>query len=49
MEVPKNTILKMYDVRNHYQVIDKVGKGTYGTVFKVLNLLDKKHYAIKKF
>jgi serine/threonine protein kinase len=49
MEVPKSTNLKMYDIRNHYKVVDKVGKGTYGTVFKVLNLQDNKHYAIKKF
>lgn len=49
MDSAKQAHLKIYDVRNKYKYLDKVGRGTYGTVFKVLNLEDKKYYAIKKF
>ena len=38
----------MYDVANEYKIIDKVGRGTYGTVFKAKNLKNGKSYAIKK-
>jgi cyclin-dependent kinase 12/13 len=38
----------MYSVREHYQVLEKVGRGTYGTVYKALGLKDGRHYAIKK-
>jgi len=38
----------MYNVADHYRIIEKVGKGTYGTVFKALGLKDGKDYAIKK-
>ncbi len=38
----------MYDVNQQYQIIDKVGRGTYGTVYKAKGLKDNKFYAIKK-
>lgn len=38
----------MYDVAEEYEVLEKVGKGTYGTVFKAKSRSDKKSYAIKK-
>ena len=49
MDPLKHAPLKIYDIRNKYKVIDKVGRGTYGTVFKVQSLEDNKYYAIKKF
>ena len=49
MDPSKHAPLRIVDIRSKYKVIDKVGKGTYGTVYKVLNLEDNKHYAIKKF
>lgn len=49
MDPLKYAPLRINDIRLKYKVIDKVGKGTYGTVFKVLNLQDNKYYAIKKF
>lgn len=45
----KQTHLRIYDVRSKYKYIDKVGRGTYGTVYKVISQDDKKYYAIKKF
>ena len=44
----KPSILKMYNVSDFYQIIDKVGRGTYGTVYKVKGLKDGRFYAIKK-
>jgi serine/threonine protein kinase len=49
MDSIKSAPLRIYDIRSKYKVIDKVGRGTYGTVFKVLSLEDNKFYAIKKF
>ena len=49
MDPSKHAPLRISDIRSKYQVIDKVVKGTYGTVYKVLNLHDNKFYAIKKF
>lgn len=40
--------IRLYGVKEEYEVIEKVGKGTYGTVFKVKSLSEKKSYAIKK-
>ena len=40
--------IKKYDIAEEYEVLDRVGRGTYGTVFKAKNLMDKKKYAIKK-
>lgn len=49
MDLSKHAPLRIEDIRSKYKVIDKVGRGTYGTVFKVLSLQDNKYYAIKKF
>jgi serine/threonine protein kinase len=49
MDALNHAPLRINDIRTKYKVIDKVGKGTYGTVFKVLNLQNNKYYAIKKF
>jgi serine/threonine protein kinase len=49
MDPLKHAPLRINDIRSKYKIIDKVGKGTYGTVFKVQNLEDHKYYAIKKF
>jgi serine/threonine protein kinase len=38
----------MYNVAEYYKIIDKVGRGTYGTVYKALGLKDNRFYAIKK-
>lgn len=38
----------MYNVSEHYKILEKVGRGTYGTVYKVRGLKDNKFYAIKK-
>ncbi len=38
----------MYEVNQQYQIIDKVGRGTYGTVYKAKGIKDNKFYAIKK-
>lgn len=51
-EQPKSkeshTLIRMYNVSEHYKILEKVGRGTYGTVFKVKALKDNKFYAIKK-
>lgn len=49
MDAQKSAPLRIYEIRSKYKVIDKVGRGTYGTVFKVLSLQDNHFYAIKKF
>ena len=40
--VRKEGILEEYEVR------DRVGRGTYGTVYKVYSKRDRKFYAVKK-
>lgn len=40
--------VRLYDVSEEYEVLERVGKGTYGTVFKARSRTDKKNYAIKK-
>lgn len=44
-----NSLIRMNNVSQHYKIIEKVGRGTYGTVFKAKGLKDNKFYAIKKF
>ena len=46
--IENKTWIKKHDISEEYKVIEKVGRGTYGTVFKAKNLLNKKKYAIKK-
>jgi serine/threonine protein kinase len=42
------SLIRMYNVSEHYKILEKVGRGTYGTVFKAKGLRDNKFYAIKK-
>lgn len=42
------SLIRMYNVSEHYKILEKVGRGTYGTVYKVRGLKDNKFYAIKK-
>lgn len=44
----ENTIIRMYNITDYYEIIDKIGRGTYGTVFKAKGLKDNKSYALKK-
>jgi serine/threonine protein kinase len=41
-------LIRMYNVKEYYTVVEKVGRGSYGTVYKVRGLKDNKYYAIKK-
>lgn len=41
-------MLRMYNVGEHYKIIDEVGRGTYGTVYKAKGLKDGRCYGIKK-
>ena len=41
-------LIRMYNVKEHYAIVEKVGRGSYGTVYKVRGLKDNKYYAIKK-
>jgi serine/threonine protein kinase len=43
-----NSIIRMYNVNENYKILEKVGRGTYGTVFRAKGLKDNKFYAIKK-
>lgn len=43
-----STMIRMYNVAQHYHIMDQVGRGTYGSVFKAKGLKDGKLYAIKK-
>jgi serine/threonine protein kinase len=47
-EHAKQSIIKMYNVSDCYEIIDKVGRGTYGTVYKAKGIKDGRFYAIKK-
>ena len=38
----------MYNVAESYKILEKVGRGTYGTVFKARGVKDGVWYAIKK-
>ena len=41
--------MKKYDLAIEYEVEkERIGRGTYGTVFRAKNLFDNKFYAIKK-
>ena len=40
--------MRIYNVADHYEILDKVGRGTYGTVYKAKGLKDGRFYAIKK-
>lgn len=42
------TMMRMYNVKDYYKILDKVGRGTYGTVYKAKGVKDNKFYAIKK-
>ena len=44
----KNILIRMYNIAEHYEILQKVGRGTYGTVYKAKGLKDNKYYAIKK-
>lgn len=43
-----NNLIRMYNINEHYKILEKVGRGTYGTVYKAKGLKDNKFYAIKK-
>jgi serine/threonine protein kinase len=43
-----SALIRMYNIREHYRILEKVGRGTYGTVFKARGLKDGGVYAIKK-
>ena len=43
-----STMTRTYNVADHYEILDKVGRGTYGTVYKAKGLKDGCFYAIKK-
>jgi serine/threonine protein kinase len=45
---PSTTTVRSYNVADYYEIIDKVGRGTYGTVYKAKGLKDGRYYAIKK-
>ena len=47
-ESKSTAMVRMYNVKDYYQILEKVGRGTYGSVFKVKNLKDGRYYAIKK-
>lgn len=42
------TMIRMYNVKEYYKILEKVGRGTYGTVYKAKGLKDGRYYAIKK-
>jgi serine/threonine protein kinase len=42
------TMVRIYNVADHYEILDKVGRGTYGSVYKAKGLKDGRWYAIKK-
>lgn len=46
--VDKKKWVRMYDVASEYSVSSRVGRGTFGTVFKATNIKENKNYAIKK-
>ena len=48
MEEAKEVKIKLYDVTLDYDLIDKVGCGTYGTVFKAYSKRTGDYVAIKK-
>ena len=35
-----STMIRMYNVGEHYEILDKVGRGTYGSVYKARGLKD---------
>ena len=41
-------MIRMYNVSEYCKILEKVGRGTYGTVYKARGLKDNKFYAIKK-
>lgn len=45
---PQKKNVRLYNVSDEYEVIQKIGKGTYGTVYKAKSKSDKRNYAIKK-
>lgn len=46
--VEPQSLIRLYHVNELYSIIDKVGRGTYGTVYKARGLKDGRYYAIKK-
>ena len=40
--------IKMVDIHREYKFLERVGKGTFGTVSKIKNIKDGKYYAFKK-
>lgn len=42
------SLIRMYNVNEHYKILEKVGRGTYGTVYRARCLKDNKYCAIKK-
>ena len=48
MSYQKKKWVKLYDIADEYVVQGKVGRGTFGTVFKAINQKDNKSYALKK-
>ena len=39
---------KRFAIGKEYQAVERLGKGTYGTVYKARKKSDNKFYAIKK-
>jgi cyclin-dependent kinase 8/11 len=49
MEEPIRNLKRKFDIKQKYDMGDKVGEGTYGIVLRALSKATRKSVAIKKF